>query len=562
MNRVFAYLALLALAVACVASASCGGGDNANNTNTDGPAPKKTDRITVEYPNLFLQGGDSDSGKVTCELEEVLGEVVRSETTNGNTNSVVDKPDVFIRPPDAERYDTFVEVKLLTKGLDKVDSPVPEKLYEGDKKLVWDWGLKPAEGKKEGDEVSFRFQVNVKRRSKSGDAPDEVLTDVWKNEFTVRVGKPATQVKAALYGSPLFACAGLVTFGTSFRRRKLLSDIVGEDVDEARGGHESAPVAMGESMSAAPPVAEVDIEEAGAEPEEEADAEPDIEEEVTSTLYAPGQAAPGDGFLVQVFAHLPEQADSLDEIATEADEDAKRRASAKLQKKIRRGAELSFYLRMPGLDVDDPAQSCVWDGEPACVQFGVNVPEGCKTGSIIGSVTVSENSVPIGHLKFKFKVVGAGASADASHAPTPEPEPAASMVRYRQAFISYASKDRPEVLKRVQMLNLAKIKFFQDLLTLEPGQTWERMLYEYIDKSDVFFLFWSKAASESEWVRREVEYVKTKTGGGAAAPEIIPVIIEGPPPAPPPAELSFLHFNDKLLYFINSRENDPRPPEA
>jgi hypothetical protein len=173
---------------------------------------------------------------------------------------------------------------------------------------------------------------------------------------------------------------------------------------------------------------------------------------------------------------------------------------------------------------------------------------------------LSENSVPVGHLKFKFKV--AGDATASAQAPVAEPEPAGSLVRYRQAFISYASEDRSEVLKRVQMLNLAKIKFFQDLLTLEPGQTWERLLYEYIDRSDVFFLFWSRAASESEWVRREVEYVKSKTGRDGAGPEIIPVIIEGPPPAPPPAELSFLHFNDKLLYFINSRENDARPPEA
>ncbi len=175
-------------------------------------------------------------------------------------------------------------------------------------------------------------------------------------------------------------------------------------------------------------------------------------------------------------------------------------------------------------------------------------------------MTVSENSVPIGHLKFKLKV--AGDAADAAHAPTPEPEPAANMVRYRQAFISYASKDRPEVLKRLPILTLPTIPFFQDPLTLEPGQTWERLLYEYIDKSDVFFLFWSRAASESEWVMREVEYVKSKTGRDGAVPEIIPVIIEGPPPAPPPAELSFLHFNDKLLYFINSRENDTLPPDA
>jgi hypothetical protein len=527
--------------------AACGAGEG-DNTNA---IAKKSDRITVTYPNLFLQGGEAERGKVTCELEEMFGEVLPYESTNGNTNVAVDRPDVEIRPPYPERYDTYVEVKLTPTGLDKTDAPVPKQLYVG-KKLVWEWSLKPVEGKTKGDVVSFHFQVNVTRRAKAGGAPEEEIKDVWKRDFTVKVGPPASRVKAALYGSPLFATAGFVTFGTTLRRRKLLSAAGDEDVDasvedgfEGSKGAEVNPIAAAvEGSRVAAAVAGADIEE-----------EEEVEEEVGATVYAPGQAAPGDGFLVQVFVHLPEQAASLDEIAREADEDAKRRAAARLQKKIRRGTELTLHLLMPGLDVDEPAQSCVWEGEPACVQFGVTVPEGCKPGSIIGTVTLSENSVPVGHLKFKFKV--AGEAAASVQAPVAEPEPAGSLVRYRQAFISYASADRPEVLKRVQMLNLAKIKFFQDLLTLEPGDSWEKLLYDYIDKSDVFFLFWSRAASESEWVKREIEYaIKAKTDEGEAGPEIIPVIIEGPPPARPPAELSFLHFNDKLLYFINSRESE------
>jgi hypothetical protein len=545
MQRVLTSLALCLSALLC---AACGP-SNGDNTNA---IAKKSDRITVSYPNLFLQGGEAERGKVTCELEEILGEVLPYESANGNVNVAVDRPDVEIRPPHPERYDTYVEVKLTPTGLDKTDAPVPKQLYVG-KKLVWEWSLKPVEGKTEGDVVSFHFQVNVTRRAKSGGVPEEEIKDVWKRDFTVKVGPPASRVKAALYGSPLFAAAGFVTFGTSLRRRKLLSAAGDEDEDASvEEGFEGSKGVGVNPITAAVEGSRVAAAVAGTDIEEE------LEEEVGATVYAPGQAAPGDGFLVQVFLHLPEQAASLDDIARDADEDAKRRAAARLQKKIRRGTELSLHLLMPGLDVDEPAQMCVWEGEPACVQFGVTVPEGCKPGSIIGTVTLSENSIPVGHLKFKLKVTGeAAASVPATVA---EPEPAGSLVRYRQAFISYASADRPEVLKRVQMLNLAKIKFFQDLLTLEPGDSWEKLLYDYIDKSDVFFLFWSRAASESEWVKREIEYaIKAKTGEGEAGPEIIPVIIEGPPPARPPAELSFLHFNDKLLYFINSRESGAGP---
>ncbi|HLM56469.1 MAG TPA: toll/interleukin-1 receptor domain-containing protein, partial [Pyrinomonadaceae bacterium] len=354
-------------------------------------------------------------------------------------------------------------------------------------------------------------------------APVEEIRDIWDDStFYAKVGPPASRVNAALYASPLCALGGVFTIGVGLRRRK---DSPGDELVEVEDGG-SAPAAGAAAARSAP--------------EEE-------EEEISSTVYAPAQAAPGDGFLVQVFVHLPVQSAAVEELAKEADEDTRRAVADKLKKPVRRGTELAFHLQLPGLEVDEPAQTCLWEGEPARLQFGVIVPEDCKPRKLFGTVTVCENSVPVGHLKFMFKITGEAA------APAPEPV-RADMTRYRQAFISYASKDRPEVLKRVQMLNSAKINFFQDLLTLEPGDEWATKLYEYIDKSDVFFLFWSKAASESEWVKREIEYARKASEDATPGPEIVPVIIEGPPHVPPPAELSFLHFNDKFLYFINTRD--------
>jgi hypothetical protein len=515
MPRAIAFLTLLVLAAFCT---SCGDA-------MIPPPSQDSAKITVNRPNIFLQGAQ---GQVTFEIERVFGSVHSSTTIGSETTRSVDETDVKIWPgADADKYDVYIEVQLIPMGLVTTDPLKVRKQYTGNDKLPWKWNLEPAEGLAEGADVSFQFQVDVTWEAKTPEVSTKHISGVWQNDFPTKVGKPASRLNAALYGSPIFAGGGFVTFGKGIRRRKKSS---GEGLDEGEGE---------------------DIED---NPERKS-AEAELEEEVSSTVYAPAQAGQGDGFLVQVFVHLPEQAASLDDIAKEADEDAKRRISNKLQKKIKRGTELTFHLLMPGLEVDDAIQSCVWMGEPACVQFGVNVPGDCQPKNIIGTVTVSEASIPIGHLKFKFKITGdaAGDVADSSR----ELVPAGNMVRYQQAFISYASGDRSEVLKRVQMLNLTKIKFFQDLLTLEPGDSWEKLLYEYIDKSDVFFLFWSKAASESEWVRKEVEYaIKRKTGEHQSGPEIIPVIIEGPPAAKPPAELSNIHFNDKLIYFINSRENE------
>jgi hypothetical protein len=496
-------------------------GVNANAARSSS-TPQKTDKITVDYPNLFLQ---DDTGEVAFILENVAGAVTTTTTTNGNRSESTDKPGEIagaeqgtLSPKvDPDKYDVYVEVKLSAYGLDKIDPPNLKRLYRGQREK-WVWRLKPNAAMKEGAVASFSFEVNVTWQAKTTEVKTVENSGVWRNNrFDVPVGPPAGQVTAARVGSPVFAAGGVVTIGTSKRRRK-----------KRKGA-----------------------------PEDEADEdEPETEDEVSGTVYAPSQAAQGDSFLVQVFIHLPEQAAALDELARAADEDSRRRISSKLQKKIKRGTELTFHLQMPGLAVDDDVQSAVWQGEPLCIQFGVSVPEACAPRNILGTVIVSEESVPVGHLRFKFKITGVqspvGEQEETSHA---EPEPAGHLTRFQQAFISYASRDRQEVLKRVQMLNVAKIKFFQDLLTLEPGDEWEKLLYDYIDKSDVFFLFWSKAAAESEWVKREVEYaIKRRADKNLPDPEIIPVIIEGPPPAAPPKELGELHFNDKLIYFINTRE--------
>jgi hypothetical protein len=277
----------------------------------------------------------------------------------------------------------------------------------------------------------------------------------------------------------------------------------------------------------------------------------EIVEDVDATVYAPAQAPPGDNFLVLVYAHLRKQASAVAKAAKAAAPGVTKRFAQTLDQQVKRGTKLTFNLAMPGLDIDEPSQSIIWRGKYEAVQFSVSIPADAKVRTLVGTVIVSEDSVPIGHLKFTFVIASDGAAAT----PATQPVPAGTLDRYQQAFISYASPDRAEVLKRVQMLNLRKVRFFQDLLTLEPGDQWEKLIYEYIDQSDVFYLFWSEAASRSPWVEKEILYaIKRKAGNDKGAPEIVPVIIEGPPPAAPPAELSFLHFNDKFMYFISGEE--------
>ena len=271
---------------------------------------------------------------------------------------------------------------------------------------------------------------------------------------------------------------------------------------------------------------------------------------LSSSVFAPAAVEPGAIFLVQVFAHSPEQEARVAALAREFDETTQRRAVVGLEPSVIEGERLSFELLLPGLLVDDPVRSMVWNGRPEAVQFGVSVPTSFGPQAVIGTVTISRDLVPIGHLKFKVTVRGPGAMPS----PVTKTAPTHGMHHYRRAFISYATTDRNEVLKRTQMLAGVGIEFFQDILTVRPGELWERRLYTEIDLCDLFLLFWSSAAKKSPWVLKEVRYALTLQSGNVFAhPEILPVIIEGPPPVAPPAELAHLHFNDRMIYFMKPR---------
>jgi TIR domain len=273
-------------------------------------------------------------------------------------------------------------------------------------------------------------------------------------------------------------------------------------------------------------------------------------DDVACTVFAPPEVKPGQSFLVQTFVHLPEQADDARALALEMDTDAARRVFRSLEAPIPRGGRLHFELRAPGLAIDDSVTSLVWQGRPQAVQFGVTVPPGAS-GTVIATLFTSLESAPLGHVKFKIAI-------DSASAPPPIPADAAETepqgeraCRYRAAFISYASKDRDKVLQRVQMLPLVGVRYFQDVLDLEPGDRWSRRLELGIDECDLFLLFWSSEAKCSKWVRQEVRHALKRRGGDdLAPPEIKPVIIEGPPVIEPWVELAHLHFNDRVAYFM------------
>ena len=88
-----------------------------------------------------------------------------------------------------------------------------------------------------------------------------------------------------------------------------------------------------------------------------------------------------------------------------------------------------------------------------------------------------------------------------------------------------------------------ELDVFLDVVSLRSGDDWKGRLSREIDDREIFLLFWSMAASRSEWVRHEWQVALEKKG----LEVINPVPLEPPSVAPPPPELASLHFNDWTL---------------
>jgi hypothetical protein len=267
-----------------------------------------------------------------------------------------------------------------------------------------------------------------------------------------------------------------------------------------------------------------------------------------AAVFCPPNVGRATAFLVQAHLYPPAQAEQASARAREADSGADRRGVLSLPLDLPGGTRIDLRLEMPGFRVDEPDTVLIWRGALAAAQFEVAVPDDAALGKVIGRIRFSIAGVPAGTLRFQVIVTVRA---------TGEPARAAEVGvrRYRRAFVSYSSKDRAEVLRRVQAFRIAGLSVFQDVLDLEPGDRWERELYREIDDCDVVLLFWSRAAAESAWVAKEIDYaLARKQGQDDRPPDIQPVPIEGPPIPTPPEKLRHLHFNDALLAHITAAQ--------
>jgi hypothetical protein len=214
---------------------------------------------------------------------------------------------------------------------------------------------------------------------------------------------------------------------------------------------------------------------------------------------------------------------------------------------IERGTSMRVRIQIANMDVADPHGTILWVGEISNTTFPVAVPPDAAPGAHLGTATVYIGPCHVSKLSFEISV---GATERDTGDMTCDER------RIKSAFASYASEERAAVLGRVQgMLKiLPELDIFVDVLSLRSGDKWEERIAEAIGQKDVFYLFWSRAASRSPWVEQEWRSALASRG----LDFIDPVPLEPPHQAPPPPELASLHFNEwTLAYWQSDAANLP-----
>ena len=204
-----------------------------------------------------------------------------------------------------------------------------------------------------------------------------------------------------------------------------------------------------------------------------------------------------------------------------------------------RKAKITIILSSPDFEIADNVESQIWEGGYLNFSFAVEVPERYMKKQILFMASVYINDIIATRLKFIVKC-------------KTFIEQKIELTRddVLSAFVSYASQDRNRVAMIIQGMKKARpdMDIFFDVESLRSGDNWEKALWREIDKRDVLFLCWSKYARVSKWVDAEWRYALKNKG----VDSIEPVPIDPPESCPPPDELNCKHFNDKLLYIINS----------
>lgn len=367
--------------------------------------------------------------------------------------------------------------------------------------------------------IALAVLARIARQLEDSSAAISVLVDALSESDPIVVDA-ALSALAKVYWMAIPALSNYAAASTG-RVRALLEALLGQTVTVVGGAvreHVDAPGLVLKPTPEPPPVPL---------------------DNVDFSAFAPSMLAPGEAFVVDLWAHLDELRKHVLDLARAARPNRELSIALKGPVKLARDTVLRVRLSIPDFGLSDE-ETILWTGRAGNATFRVMTPHDASLGTHLASFTIFIGPLQISRLHFELYVTSSVAPGASSTV-----RKISSQSRVKRAFASYASEDREEVLARVQGITkaLPDLELFLDVLALRSGEKWEERIREEISTRDVFYLFWSLAASRSRWVDWEWRTALVVRGRDY----IDPVPLQPASIAPPPVELADLHFNDWTL---------------
>lgn len=280
----------------------------------------------------------------------------------------------------------------------------------------------------------------------------------------------------------------------------------------------------------------------------------EVDENVQFTVYRPRVIVPEKWHPLLAFAHLSEnrpdapasEPDPVQEVRRQAEQvlgEAEARhhfqpVTQDARQAVPQEGELTLVPRVPGVEFNPSRRSFRWIETVHREEFRLRAGAELDGTTARGQLSVFLGDILIADVPLTLRV-------DSTHQSDRDDQAmeAESASRYRKIFASYSHKDLQIVEQVERLARVFGDQYLRDWTHLRSGEVWDERLLEMIREADLFQLFWSHNAMESEYVRQECEYALSLN-----RPNFIrPTYWEDPLPQDPardlpPAPLLRFHF--------------------
>ncbi len=195
------------------------------------------------------------------------------------------------------------------------------------------------------------------------------------------------------------------------------------------------------------------------------------------------------------------------------------------------GAMVTATPHMDGFQFNPPSISLGFYKDWHRFDFELRAKGAPLNQSTNGLLTFTVEGIIVADIPLSL-FVGESVSAGDNHT-------SAAAKLYQAIFCSYSHRDTQIVARAERAYKALGLEYLRDVVSLKSGQEWDAELLNLISRADIFQLFWSSAAANSDYVRQEWQHALKLSGNRANF--IRPVYWEEPQP-PIPTELEHIHF--------------------